>query len=54
MDMADTLKHRGPDDEGFYFAENVSLGHRRLTGCKKTKILDLVYIITIYTHKLHI
>jgi len=29
--MADTLKHRGPDDEGFYFDENVSLGHRRLS-----------------------
>jgi len=29
--MIDTLKHRGPDDEGFYFDENVSLGHRRLS-----------------------
>jgi len=29
--MADTLKHRGPDGEGFYFDENVSLGHRRLS-----------------------
>ncbi len=30
-DMADALKHRGPDDEGFYFNENISLGHRRLS-----------------------
>ncbi len=30
-DMANTLKHRGPDDEGFYFDDNVSLGHRRLS-----------------------
>jgi asparagine synthase (glutamine-hydrolysing) len=33
--MMDTLRHRGPDDEGFYADENVSLGHRRLS------ILDL-------------
>jgi len=29
--MADILKHRGPDDEGFYFDDKVSLGHRRLS-----------------------
>ena len=29
--MAGTLKHRGPDDEGFYIDGNVSLGHRRLS-----------------------
>jgi len=29
--MADALKHRGPDDEGFYFDSDVSLGHRRLS-----------------------
>lgn len=28
--MADSLKHRGPDDEGFFVSERVSLGHRRL------------------------
>ena len=31
----DTLKHRGPDGEGYYFNENshaqVGLGHRRLS-----------------------
>jgi asparagine synthase (glutamine-hydrolysing) len=29
--MADTLQHRGPDDEGFYCAPGIGLGHRRLS-----------------------
>lgn len=29
--MSDTLVHRGPNDEGFYVANNVGLGHRRLS-----------------------
>lgn len=29
--MAQILSHRGPDDEGFYFNNNVGLGHRRLS-----------------------
>jgi len=29
--MTDSLKHRGPDDKGFYFNENIGLGHRRLS-----------------------
>jgi asparagine synthase (glutamine-hydrolysing) len=29
--MADTLEHRGPDDEGFYCGPGVGLGHRRLS-----------------------
>ena len=33
--MADALQHRGPDDEGIFADEGISLGHRRLT------ILDL-------------
>lgn len=33
--MADSIRHRGPDGEGFYTDEEISLGHRRL------KILDL-------------
>jgi len=28
--MADVIKHRGPDGAGFYCKENVGLGHRRL------------------------
>jgi asparagine synthase (glutamine-hydrolysing) len=33
--MTATLRHRGPDDEGFYVAGPVALGHRRL------RIIDL-------------
>lgn len=33
--MCDVMTHRGPDDEGFYFARNIGLGMRRL------KIIDL-------------
>lgn len=29
--MCQTLSHRGPDDEGFYFDYKVGLGHRRLS-----------------------
>jgi len=29
--MNNRIRHRGPDDEGFYLDENVSLGHRRLS-----------------------
>src|SRR5690242_8339871 len=29
--MADTLNHRGPDDEGFYVCGGIGLGHRRLS-----------------------
>lgn len=34
-DMASTMFHRGPDEQGYIFFENVGLGHRRL------KIIDL-------------
>lgn len=33
--MMDTIRHRGPDDEGMYFSGPVALGHKRL------KIIDL-------------
>lgn len=29
--MADVIRHRGPDDDGFFFGEGVGLGHRRLS-----------------------
>jgi asparagine synthase (glutamine-hydrolysing) len=29
--MADTIRHRGPDDEGFYSCGSVGLAHRRLS-----------------------
>ena len=29
--MADRISHRGPDDEGFFLAPGVGLGHRRLS-----------------------
>ena len=32
-DMVNTISHRGPDDEGFYYADDsgIFLGHRRLS-----------------------
>ncbi|EDK33066.1 asparagine synthase (glutamine-hydrolyzing) [Clostridium kluyveri] len=30
LNMTNTLKERGPDDQGYYFSKNVLLGHRRL------------------------
>ena len=29
--MRDTMRHRGPDDEGLFYAGNVALAHRRLS-----------------------
>lgn len=31
LNMANELRHRGPDDYGYFFDENVLLGHRRLS-----------------------
>jgi asparagine synthase (glutamine-hydrolysing) len=30
-DMADAIRHRGPDDEGFYVSGQIGLGFRRLS-----------------------
>lgn len=29
--MARTMRHRGPDDEGFFMDGNIGLGHQRLS-----------------------
>ena len=29
--MADSIKHRGPDEEGYFVRENIALGHKRLS-----------------------
>ncbi len=29
--MANRIKHRGPDGEGYYTDEKIALGHRRLS-----------------------
>ena len=29
--MCDVIRHRGPDDCGYYIDKNISLGHRRLS-----------------------
>ena len=29
--MTEALRHRGPDDQGFHFAEGIGLGFRRLS-----------------------
>src|SRR3989338_726705 len=29
--MADSIRHRGPDDDGYYTDKDISLGHRRLS-----------------------
>lgn len=29
--MTDSIQHRGPDDEGFFWSDHVALGHRRLS-----------------------
>ena len=31
LDMNNFIKYRGPDNSGFYFSENVALGHNRLS-----------------------
>ena len=41
--MADLIQHRGPDDDGFYADEHISLGNRRLA------IIDLKTPIKLAT-----
>lgn len=39
--MADTLRHRGPDDEGFFFGDKVPGGHRVGLGHRRLSIIDV-------------
>ena len=59
--MADAIVHRGPDGEGYYYAEDFALGHRRLAiidlsdaGAQPMQYLDR-YVITfngeVYNHQ---
>lgn len=58
--ITELLKHRGPDDEGFYFDQEVSLGHRRLSIidlegghqpiCNENKSIWIIYNGEIYNH----
>ena len=29
--MSDSINHRGPDQEGYFTDQNISLGHKRLS-----------------------
>ncbi len=59
--MTDSLRHRGPDGEGFFIKDNVALGHRRLaiidleTGkqpmCNEDETIWLTYNGEIYNFK---
>ena len=44
--MADSIRHRGPDDEGYYVSGNVGLGFRRLS------IIDLQTAISRFRTKM--
>ena len=58
--MTDAIRHRGPDDSGFYHDDFAHLGHRRLsiidlaTGqqpmCNETRTLWIVYNGEIFNH----
>ena len=60
-EMSETLKHRGPDDEGGFLAPGIALGHRRLsiidlrTGrqplCNEDESIQLVCNGEIYNHQ---
>jgi asparagine synthase (glutamine-hydrolysing) len=59
--MADTLRHRGPDDQGLYVDEFVGLGHRRLSiidldgghqpMCNEDQSLWIVFNGEIYNYR---
>jgi len=60
--MADSMVHRGPDDEGVYIKENIGLGHRRLSiidlsqrahqpMCNEDRSVWIVYNGEIYNYR---
>ena len=55
--MAHTLRHRGPDDQGCYCDNNVSLGHRRLsiidTSDKGRQPMEFEDLVIIYNGEVY-
>ena len=56
-EMTQALAHRGPDDEGFYADENVSLGHRRLsvidTSDKGSQPMCFEHLVVVYNGEVY-
>jgi len=56
-EMAQTMRHRGPDDEGFYVDGSVSLGHRRLsiidTSEKGRQPMEFENLVIIYNGEIY-
>ncbi len=56
-EMAQTLQHRGPDDQGFYLDNNVSLGHRRLsvidTSEKGHQPMQFEHLVIVYNGEIY-
>lgn len=56
-EMATTMRHRGPDDEGFYTDGGVSLGHRRLsiidTSEKGRQPMEFENLVIVYNGEIY-
>ncbi len=55
--MAQAVRHRGPDDEGFYIDGSVSLGHRRLsiidTSQKGHQPMSFEHLVIVYNGEIY-
>jgi asparagine synthase (glutamine-hydrolysing) len=55
--MTDVMKYRGPDDEGFYVDDNVSLGQRRLavidTSCRGHQPMEFANLVIAYNGEIY-